>query len=102
LIFFLPTIYRHCDSSAVYITRKFDAIETTRERRKWPENFGKKGASKIHNIMCNLSLKMNRPILQLPFESFTSNIETRLELIRYIGIKPKKEQITEAENWIKR
>ena len=50
----------------------------------------------------DLSLKMNKPLLQLPFESFTSNVESRLELIRYTGLRPSKEQITDAENWIKR
>ncbi len=102
LIFFLPTVYRYCDVSLVYVTRNIDAVETTRKRRNWPENFGKAGALKIHKIMYDLSLKLSKPFLQLPFESFTSNTQTKFELIRYTGLRPTKEQITEAENWIKR
>ena len=102
LIFFLPTIYRYCDASSVYITRNIESVEKTRQRRQWPENFGRVGVLKIHKILYDLYLKMNKPVLQLPFESFRSNIESRLELIRYTGLRPSKEQITEAENWIKR
>lgn len=102
LVFFLPTIYRYCDPIGVYITRDIEKVESTRQRRQWPENFGKVGALKIHKILYDLSLKMNKPLLQLPFESFTSNVESRLELIRYTGLRPSKEQITDAENWIKR
>ena len=102
LIFFLPTIYRYCDACSVYITRNVEKVEETRRRRHWPENFGKVSALKVHKILYDLSLKINKPVLQLPFESFTSNIESRLELIRYAGLRPSKEQTTEAENWIKR
>ena len=66
------------------------------------KSFGKVGALKIHKILYNLSLKMRKPMLQLPFESFTSNIESRLKLIRYTGLKPSKAQIARAEQWIKR
>ena len=102
LIFFLPSIYRYCDASAIYITRNIEKVEGTRQRRRWPKSFGKVGALKIHKILYNLSLKMRKPMLQLPFESFTSNIESRLELIRYTRLKPSKAQIARAEKWIKR
>lgn len=102
LIFFLPTILKYCDASIIYVIRNLDSVERTRNRRGWPANLGREGAMKIHNIIYDLSFKLQKPILQLPYESFISNNKSRLELINFTGLRPSKAQIMKAESWIKK
>lgn len=83
------------------ITRNYDAIEKTRERRNWFPRYGKNGAQAIYNTALHQLINLGLPFASFPYELFRTDPKLRQSLLDYVGLKPDAAKLTEADAWLR-
>ncbi len=97
----LPALQEIASPRYVVITRPFDDIEATRQRRNWPATFGELGARIIYKRSHDFLEQEGLPYIDLPYPQFRSEIGVRGELLRYLSLSPSAEQLEEAEAFLR-
>jgi hypothetical protein len=100
--FFIEDIEAVCQPRWVVITRPFEAIESTRLRRRWHPVYGKAGANVIYNRIFNLLMNHSIAALCMNFDAFRQQADERIKLEAYLGLAPTAEQRDQADAWIVR
>jgi hypothetical protein len=97
----LGEINKLCKPRVVMVTRPFRDIESTRLRRKWPSNYGSKGAQIIYSRALSQAIDYGIPFVSVGFNSFKESKETRANLIDFCGITVDDTHLLNAENFIR-
>ncbi len=100
-IFVLDQIEPNFEPKYIVLTRSLEKIEQTRIRRKWPEVFGKKGASILYNEINTYFEKKEKPFFPIEHESFLKKAELRKELLEFCELEVPTEKLREGEDWLR-
>jgi hypothetical protein len=100
----IPQICRVFDTRLVYVLRPVKDIEATRERRKWGEQFGAKGAQVIYSRMFQVLVEMPFPTLVLRYPELRANpLPHTKQLAAYSGLKKiTTERLEAAASFVRR
>lgn len=99
--FLISEIHEVCAPKWIVVTRPFDKIETTRQRRKWFLHYGAQGATKVYSTLFSSLIQIEATYLTLSFADFLSNPTVREQLASYSGIVANADKRTRAEEWLR-
>lgn len=99
--FLIPEIHQVCAPRWIVVTRPFDKIEATRQRRNWFAYYGSQGAQKVYSSLFAALIGIEASYLTVSFTDFLSNSAVRKKLISYSGISTNAARRAQAEEWIK-
>lgn len=99
--FLLPALDRLAACRYVVVTRPYDRIEATRQRRKWHPVYGKAGAERIYRLSHTYLQNHDKSCLVLPYERFRAEVGLRDQLLAYLGMAPGETQRAAAEAWLR-
>lgn len=74
LAWFLPEIMAAWDCRFLIVRRTLEAIEATRERRRWPATYGRQGAERIYGLIKD-GLPRETPVQEVAFETLRARPE---------------------------
>jgi hypothetical protein len=100
LAFFIAEVDAICSPRWVVITRTLDAIEKTRQRRRWPPVYGKTGAKVIYSQIFNTLINQSINAICMSFDTFRFHATERSKLESYLGLTPNQTQRSNAASWI--
>ena len=98
----LPYLYKRLNPKILFITRPFEEIEKTRQRRGWYDNFGEVGARKIYSIALNFCIVNSVPYLSIPYNLLMKDKNFRQIILDYCELIPSDENLIKAEKFISR
>ncbi|WP_372605178.1 hypothetical protein [Actibacterium sp.] len=99
--FMVPQIAEACDPTFIVITRRFEAIEKTRLRRKWHQVYGAAGAGTVYSSLFSGLIQAQRSYYTIAFDDFLSNPEARQTLRSHLPQELATANVQDAENWLK-
>ncbi len=101
--FVLPELSSLFDLKIIGVLRPFSEIESTRLRRRWVENFGKLGASKIYSYMFDYMINNSTPFYLAKFDNLKSNSKKFLEsVLDFCEVNASKDSINSALSFVER
>jgi len=100
--FFVPQFVNRCDPTFLVITRNFQAIEKTRERRNWHQVYGSAGATKVYSALFSGLMECGQSFCSVAFEDFLANAATRRTMRKRLPMDPDQSQIAKAEAWLRK
>lgn len=98
----LPYLDKKLDAQYILLTRSLNKIEATRARRKWPSSFGSAGAKLLYSAAFKFFVEQSRSYLSISFDDFRKDSRARLAMLNYLGIKPMRNELNEAERFVRR
>lgn len=103
--FMIPEIIKTCNPTFVVVTRQFDAIEKTRQRRHWHEGAGSIGAGRIYSTLFSGLIEANQSYFTISFDDFCNSENVRATLRNHLPTplcSPSPINLEAAEKWIRR
>lgn len=97
----IEPIHAISDCRFVLITRALQAIESTRQRRRWAPVYGEQGAKAIYNTAWAGLFNAALPSLSIPYERFSTDSNVRHMLLEYCGLSPNPAQLAMADAWLR-
>ena len=98
-IFALGIIERYVDAKILIVRRPLQEIEQTCIRRKWPDVYGKKGASIIYEKIDDY-LKDKQDFLSINYDDFLRKETQREQIMKYFELSPSDDQRKTANDWL--
>jgi len=99
----IPQICDVFETRLVYVVRSVQDIEATRRRRRWPEQFGAKGAEVIYTCMFTALVNYSFPTLILRYhELLASPIEHVRKLVDFAGLTSRDHLVQEASELVRK
>lgn len=89
------------DAILVVVTRPFDKIEATRQRRKWIASYGEAGAQVIYGVTYQFLQQYGWPYIGIPYEKLRSDPTLRDRMLQFIGLEPTPAQRAEADAFLR-
>ena len=100
--FILPYLHQKLSPSFIFVTRPFEEIERTRNRRNWHPVHGSKGAKTIYSTSFNFLNNNSCPFISIPFNMFRNDNKLRSKMLDFIELSPSKKQIQSAESFLRK
>lgn len=85
----------------VVVTRRFAAIEATRNRRGWPDVYGANGARTLYNAAHVALHEDGIAYLGLPFVAFRRDWALQARLLSHCGLEPDAQMLEAARDWLR-
>jgi hypothetical protein len=99
--FFIKEIQETCQPAFIVITRPFEKIEKSRERRGWHAVYGRQGAKVIYNTIFNAIVDQEGiNVLTVDYASFRSNPAMDGRLLSWTGMDPSPDTLSAAKKWV--
>ena len=98
LTWFLPEVLQAWDAQFLVVRRHLDAIESTRERRGWPSEYGRKGAERVYKLIAD-GMPKTAPVLDVDFDELRSRpVETGDKIATFLDVPLAPEKLSAAIN----
>lgn len=99
--YLLPVLEDCAAPRYVVITRPFEAVEATRQRRGWHPVYGEAGAQQLYGVIYTWLHGAARPYLAVPYDAFRADPALRSDLLAWLSLEPDPAQLAEAEKWLR-
>ena len=100
--FIIPQICQIFETRLVYALRPLREIEATRQRRKWQEQYGAKGAGIIYSHMFTTLVEHTFPTVIVRYAQLTAApLEHARLLADFAGLKRKPEELQAAAAFVR-
>ena len=100
--FILPYLHQKLNPSFLFVTRPFEEIERTRNRRNWHQVHGSKGAKAIYSSSYQFLINNSCRFISIPFNMFRNDIRLRSKILDFVELSPSAEQIQNAESFLRK
>jgi hypothetical protein len=99
----IPQISAAFETRLVYLVRPLRDIETSRQRRKWPERYGAKGASIIYSHMFNALINYAVPTTLVRYSELIQQPDGHARrLASFAGLNSSADMLREAAAFVRR
>jgi hypothetical protein len=99
--FILPYIDRAIHPKYVFVTRPLDAIETSRQRRRWHSVYGMQGARQIYSTATDFFIDNSVPYLSVPYGAILHDEGLRRTLLNFCNLQPTSEMLQAGVSFLK-
>ena len=99
--FFIGDLAELADPTFVVVTRPFEAIEHTRQRRKWHPGYGQAGAKVIYQTIFTKVTNADIDVLSISFDRFRADPTMGERLHAWVGMDPPAHTVEAALAWVR-
>lgn len=100
--FLIEPLCKVFDTRLIYVIRPFKDIEATRERRRWPVQYGSKGAERIYSELFRLLVVGEFPTLIVRYRELLADALAQAQsLATFSGLTSDAETVEKAAAFIR-
>ncbi|MFP4147121.1 MAG: hypothetical protein ACLFSI_05335 [Halorhodospira sp.] len=98
--FFIRDLYDACQPTFIVMSRPFEAIEASRQRRGWHPVYGQAGAKVIYQRIFTTLIEQQLEALQMSFDRFRADPSLGGRLHAWTDLNPEPEMWSQARKWV--
>ncbi|SDG14541.1 hypothetical protein SAMN05216241_1065 [Limimonas halophila] len=99
--FFIADLQAVCEPTFLVVTRPFEAIERSRQRRGWHPVYGQAGAKVIYQTIFGKVVNQDINALSVSFDRFRADPTLGGRLHTWVGMDPSAHTVDAALAWVR-